>query len=392
MGLFSRTSTPRAPSRAAVRPANLTELYAEHFAGVLGSIRFFGVPERDAQDVAQDVFVRVQASLPAYDPARSVGPWLKTIAYRTAQDYLRSAHSRRMRLAPTEEDMEITDTAPSPERRTLLAEMQRVLIEVLQEISEDQRTVYLMNVKDEISVSEIAELLGWPENTVRSRLHRAHQAIDAAVTRRRTAEEQRNPAMVPLLVPTALANAARTGFEIDPAVQAAVWSKLSRLLGLGIIGALAPLPGGAIAAVAAALLALGGGAGALLHARLARPAAPETVMVAERAAPAGGSASPGGPPDATADASTTQATIATVSASASGVGPDAGAPDAAAQLRAEQALLGRARSAMDGERYETALRELNRHEVIYPSGKLAQQRKDMKRVVMAELSGHDGGR
>ncbi len=40
---------------------------------------------------------------------------------------------------------------------------------------------------------------------------------------------------------------------------------------------------------------------------------------------------------------------------------------------------------MASERYEVALRELNRHERLFPYGRLAEQRKDMKRVVQAEL-------
>ena len=272
--------------------------------------------------------------------------------------------------------------------------MQRVLVEVLLEINEDQRTVYLLNVIDDTPIAEIAASLVVPENTVRSRLHRAHAAVEAGVARRRTVEEQRSSAMVPLLVPAALADAARKGLAVDAAVKTAVWGHLSRLLGLGIIGALAPLPGAAIVGGAALLFALGGGAGALLHAGLARPPSPETTARAEPAAPASAPTSPGAPPSARASpTSTTTTTVVPItSASASGAEPDAGASDPAAVLRAEQALLARARSAMDSERYETALRELNRHERIYPNGKLAQQRKEMKRVAIAELSAHDAGR
>src|ERR1700679_3657475 len=134
MGIFSKSVTPRSPRSGSRRRPELAALYAEHFDAVVSSVRFFGVPERDAADVAQDVFLRVHASLPTYDPARALGPWLHTIAYRTALDHLRSAHSRRMRLAPTEEEMEVTDMAPTPEDQTLTAQMQRIFVEVLQEV------------------------------------------------------------------------------------------------------------------------------------------------------------------------------------------------------------------------------------------------------------------
>ena len=46
---------------------------------------------------------------------------------------------------------------------------------------------------------------------------------------------------------------------------------------------------------------------------------------------------------------------------------------------------------MDGGHYDVALRELSRHERIFPFGQLAEQRKEMKRVVLAELRGRDAG-
>ena len=316
---------------------------------------------------------------------------MKTITYRTAQDYLRSAHVRHTRLARTEEGMDAIDTAANPERRALLEEAQRVFIEVLQELNEDQRTVYLMSVKDGFGIPELAEALDENENTVRSRLHRAHQAFDAALARRRTVEERRESALASMLVPAALAEGARNGLGVDPAVKAAVWSRLSRLLGLGIIGALAPVPGAAIVGGAALLVALGGGAGAMLHATLERPAGTEVIARAEPSdRTVEGSVSPGGPPSATATASAPPA--ATTSAAEADAGAlDAGVPDAAALLRAEQSILAKARGAMNGEQYEAALRELNRHERLFPHGMLAEQRRDMKRVVLAELAGRDGG-
>jgi RNA polymerase sigma-70 factor, ECF subfamily len=391
MGFFRHDEPGRTAKGVKLGAPTLALLYKDHFDGVLGSVRCFGVPERDGPDVAHDVFIRVQASLPRYDPARPVGPWLKTITYRTAQDYLRSAHVRHTRLARTEEGMDTVDTAAGPERRTLLSEAQRVFVEVLQELNEDQRTIYLMSVKDGFSIPELAEALGENENTVRSRLHRAHQAFDAALARRRTVEERRDPAIAPMLVPAALAEGARNGLGIDPAVKALVWSRLSRLLGLGIIGALAPVSGAAIAGGAALLMALGGGVGAALHATLERPARTEAIARAEPPARAVESAaSPGGPPSAMASASAPQTTTASTAEADAGV-QDAGPPDAAALLRAEQAILAKARGAMNGEQYEAALRELNRHERLYPRGMLAEQRKDMKRVVLAELAGRDGG-
>ena len=189
------------------------------------------------------------------------------------------------------------DTAPSPERRTLIVEAERVFIDLLQDLNEDQRTAYLMSVKDGFTIPEIAEALGEPENTVRSRLHRAHVAFDTALARRRTAEERRQSAILPFLAPAALAEALREGGDANSGLEHLVWSRLARVLGLGIIGKLAPLSGGVIVAGAALFAVLGGVVGASLHAALQR-ATTDTLVRAEpvvRASAPGPTGDPRGP-------------------------------------------------------------------------------------------------
>jgi RNA polymerase sigma-70 factor, ECF subfamily len=266
-------SAPKATPR---RPT-FTLLYEQHWRGVISALRCSGVPQWDLPDVAQDVFVRVHAALPRFDPARPVAPWLYTIAYRTAQDHLRSAQSRRMRLGRAEDEMETTDPAPSPERLTIIAEAECIFGEVLQQLNEDQRIAYLLEFRDGLTISEIAETLGENENTVRSRLHRARGTFDAALARRRTLEERRQSPVASFLAPMALANAVRTGADADPILRAAVWARLARVLGLGIIGKLAPLSGRAIVGAVAVVALAGGVTGALLHAGLERRARVEAI-------------------------------------------------------------------------------------------------------------------
>jgi hypothetical protein len=313
------------------------------------------------------------------------------IALRTAQDYLKSAHARRIRLSPIEEEMQPTDTSPSPERRTLVTEMQEILAAVLQEINEDQRTVYLLHVKDELTIPEIAAALDVSENTVRSRLARANEAIAAAVARLRTVEEKRQSAVASMLLPAALADAARKALDVDPAVEDLVWSRLVRLLGIGIVGMLAPLSGAAVVAGAVLLVAAGGAGGVLLRGAVEKHAPAETIARVDTEVRTESTALVGASATASATATSEATAAAAPSASVSAGEVDAGAPDRAALLRAENAILTKARDAMGGGKYDVALRELNRHERLYPHGMLADARKAMKQVVMAQLEARDGG-
>lgn len=366
-------------------------IYRERFSDVVRALRMYGVPERYCEDVAQDVFASVHASLPRYDASRPFRPWFNQIIYRTARDFVRSAAQRREQLSMAEEPLEPTDGAPSPERVAQLRQQQRILGELLQELSEDHREVFLMHVVDEIEIPDVATATGVPENTVRSRLHRARTAFDDALARRRAAEERRASAavVVPMLAPMGLVQAGRAPVEVDPAMIVRVWGRLTRVLGTGIVGTLAPLSMAKIVAGAALVFALGGGTGAaVMRAVSARPAVETVVLPAPESAPAlaasAGSVVPSGSASAAAPAPT-----ATVRVTSDG-GTDAGAPRVDS-LRAEQAFLDRAWSAYQSGSYETALRDLGRHERAYPNGVLAGRRRELKQQILNEMAARDAG-
>lgn len=372
--------------------ATFTRIYRAHFHGVLRAVRLYGVPDRDGPDVAQDVFVRVHASLSRLEVSRPLKPWLQTIAYRTARDYQRSAVVRRTELAG--EDTEQVDPTPTPEARAMLTEGHRVFVEIVQEMNEDQRTVFLMNVVDEIPITEIAEALGEAEGTVRSRLFRAHQVFEQSIEKRRQLEERRNYSVMPVLFAGTLVKAAQKGLEADPATKALVWGRLVRLLGVGLLGPLASLSGGAVVAFSGALVAAGVALGAAGHAVVVGRERPEEPIVEARAEappPPAAAAAASGPESATTATATATATAAPPSASSATTEADAGAVDPTAAFRAEGAILSRAKAAMDREDWQTALRELRRHERTFPRGTMASQRQELMSVVMGELKARDGG-
>lgn len=156
------------------------DLFMAHGAYVFHSLRRFGVPERDLEDVTHDVFVVVHRKLAEYDATRPPKPWLCAIAARVAADYRRLARHRREQIG---EPPEQVDHAPSADAQLDTRAAQALVIEALQSIDESRRAVFVMIDLDGAGAPEAAHALQVPLNTVYSRLRLARAEFAAAVRR-----------------------------------------------------------------------------------------------------------------------------------------------------------------------------------------------------------------
>ncbi len=129
----------------------------------------------DAEDVAQDVFVRMYRSLHRWDATRPFRPWLLTIAANRCRTALEK-RSRRPR--PTEIVDHIAET-DSP--NTELAEE---LQQALGQLREEYRECVILFHHQELSLTEVADILGSPPGTVKTWLHRARKELAEHLQRR----------------------------------------------------------------------------------------------------------------------------------------------------------------------------------------------------------------
>ncbi len=144
-------------------------------------IRFLG-QRAAADDVFQETFVQVHQSAGTFDPTRRFRPWLFTIAANKARDYHRK-HTRQtpMSLSATVSgDTEGTSYVdllhadlPSPEFPVLDAERSRLVRSVVEEMPAHLREILMLSYFHKLSYSQIADTLGIPLGTVKSRLHTA---------------------------------------------------------------------------------------------------------------------------------------------------------------------------------------------------------------------------
>jgi RNA polymerase sigma-70 factor (ECF subfamily) len=174
------TAEAPAPRLTAV----FSELYRENVAFVWRSLRRLGVSERDVDDVCQEVFVIVHRKLSTFDATATMRTWLFGIARRVAADHRKRAHVRRETLAaPSELDVSQARTPDESDALELLR-ARAILDEILDELDEAKRAVFVLFELEEMPMSEVAKAVECPLQTAYSRLAAARKQVESAVLRR----------------------------------------------------------------------------------------------------------------------------------------------------------------------------------------------------------------
>lgn len=148
-------------------PEALRKLVCEHYSQVF---RFCArrVGSQAAADVTQEVFLTMQQSIKRYENRSSFSTWL----YGIAQNHCRN-HSRKQKNSWLQ--LENWFAPSQPFEHKSIASV--VLQEALGKLSDDHREVVVLHELDGMTYPEIANLLGIPEGTVKSRLHHAFQSL-----------------------------------------------------------------------------------------------------------------------------------------------------------------------------------------------------------------------
>ena len=124
-----------------------------------------------AEDIFQEVFIKVNANLAEFRGESSVKTWLLRITVNACKDYLKSAYNRRVTMFSEEEEENIpaADMAEEIERKQDGEQIRKALLL----LPEKYREVLLCLYFEERSVAETAKVLGLSEGTVKRRLSRA---------------------------------------------------------------------------------------------------------------------------------------------------------------------------------------------------------------------------
>jgi RNA polymerase sigma-70 factor (ECF subfamily) len=133
-----------------------------------------------AEDLAQETFVKAFRNLAAFDSRRRLSSWLFRIAHNTAIDALRRSKPPTVAIdADDPSDEPAAPTTGDPVERRALG---RALQAALAKLRPDQRTVVVLRYENGLSFEEIGQVLGIPEATARSHVHRARKELARFMT------------------------------------------------------------------------------------------------------------------------------------------------------------------------------------------------------------------
>jgi len=154
--------------------AELVERYQNAVYGM--ALRFTGAPG-DAEDVAQEAFLKAFRSLPSFMGEAGPSTWLYRIAYNLCIDWLRKHRRPDRRSSSMEESAEPSDGRVDLEAGVIASEERERVRTALAELDEKYRSPIEMLYYQKMSYGQIASVLDIPEKTVETRLYRARKLL-----------------------------------------------------------------------------------------------------------------------------------------------------------------------------------------------------------------------
>jgi RNA polymerase sigma-70 factor (ECF subfamily) len=131
----------------------------------------------EAEDAAQEAFLRAFLNLQRYDPARSFKTWLLTIASNYCIDRIRRRRLQWLSLDDPLPNMTLREDEPEPEDVTIFREQSAAIQKLLNRLPPDYRASVVLRYWYDYSYVEIADILDTTESAIKSRLFRARQML-----------------------------------------------------------------------------------------------------------------------------------------------------------------------------------------------------------------------
>ena len=156
--------------------ASWRRLYRNHFQDVYRIVYCMGVAHADLEDVTQRVFMVVHSKLDKDRPIENPRAWLRAITLRVVSDYRRWHKVRKVKQWLVRATYGVKpDLEQTPEDGAAAGQVQREVREVVSQMSPKLQDVLVLADLEGATVREVAETLGVPVNTVRSRIRLARE-------------------------------------------------------------------------------------------------------------------------------------------------------------------------------------------------------------------------
>lgn len=167
---------------AAGDPKDFASIYETYFPKITGYLRRI-VGEAEAEDVAQEVFVKVHAALDGFRGESRLSTWIYRIATNAAMDHVRKGSSARVPVhrsggAEGEAvDDVLPDSVPPPDTLLIRKDMNACILGIVNELPDTYRTVLILSDLEGFTNAEIADVLAITVDSVKIRIHRARACL-----------------------------------------------------------------------------------------------------------------------------------------------------------------------------------------------------------------------
>ncbi len=166
------------------------EMVRTHHQRVYGLCYRFTGNGADAEDLAQDVFLKIYSNLGSYDGGRgSLAVWITTMTRNLLVDNYRRTRNQRAtgsldegweqaeELRPLRPIDRLTASGPTPHEAAARKELARIVQDALARVSMELREAVILRDLQDLDYKEIAQVLGIPEGTVKSRISRGRAEL-----------------------------------------------------------------------------------------------------------------------------------------------------------------------------------------------------------------------
>lgn len=155
------------------------DLYEKYHQDVFQFLFYMVRNREQAEDLMQEVYIRVLKSYQHFEGKSSEKTWLFSIARNVAIDAFRKQKGWKQRIMEKFDwsSQQVKDEYPIPEEITIQKEEIQMMYQGLENCTVDQKMVVIMRYIQELSISETAEALGWTESKVKTTQHRALKVL-----------------------------------------------------------------------------------------------------------------------------------------------------------------------------------------------------------------------
>jgi RNA polymerase sigma-70 factor (ECF subfamily) len=168
------------------------ELVLMHAERVHGALRRFGLDASEAEDVAQEVFLRAWRGLARFEERARFSTWLYRIAFNEAQRRLSRRAPPRVEADPDRDDPGVSPPEArhlGPEAHALDQELEQTVQQALEQLPHEWRAAVVLRDIEGLSTQEAAQVLGTRQAAFKSRLHRGRMRLRTLLEPYLTLEE-----------------------------------------------------------------------------------------------------------------------------------------------------------------------------------------------------------